>query len=146
MLYARGMYGFYVAELPQVHRTSILGMNPNCLYARFSPRVAVVLCEAANHYASDTSIYPIYSCTIKSQSKLTALKLLTELFCKDFSSLLRTNKAIPAIHDQLPIQILNQHNHTTCVIKATPIPATNTRKWIKSVRCSCYTHQLEMFI
>ena len=25
------LYDFYVAELPQVHGTSILGMNPNCL-------------------------------------------------------------------------------------------------------------------
>ena len=29
----RPVYDYYMAELPHVHRTSILGMNPNCLYA-----------------------------------------------------------------------------------------------------------------
>ena len=52
---ARPLYDFYVAELPQVHRTSILGMNPDCLYAGPGDwtRVATVLGEAANHYTND---------------------------------------------------------------------------------------------
>ena len=40
-----------MAELSQVHRISILGMNPNCLHAGpgGGTQVAAVLGEAANH-------------------------------------------------------------------------------------------------
>ena len=58
----RGLYDFYVAELPQVHGTSILGRNLNCLYAgvRDITRAAGVLGEAANHYTSGTDFWISY--------------------------------------------------------------------------------------
>ena len=44
----------HMAELSQAHGTSILGMNPNCVYAgpKDCTQVAKVLSEAANHYTS----------------------------------------------------------------------------------------------
>ena len=57
MLQAKGLYNFYTAELPQVHGTSILGMNLSYLYA--GPEtwtwVTRVQGKAANHYSNGTS-------------------------------------------------------------------------------------------
>ena len=46
---AKGLNNFYMAELSQVRRTSILDMNPTCLWARPGnwTRLAVMLSEAA---------------------------------------------------------------------------------------------------
>ena len=51
-----------MAELPQVHGISIIGMNLNCLYAapKDWTQVAAVLGEAANHYTNDAGVYNIY--------------------------------------------------------------------------------------
>ena len=56
--HVRGLCDFYMAELPQVHKTSILFMNPNCLYAGSGDCTLVtrVRDEAANHYTSGASI------------------------------------------------------------------------------------------
>ena len=54
---------FYVPELPQVHGTSILGINPNCQHARpgDSTLITRVRGEAANLYTNGTSSFWLFS-------------------------------------------------------------------------------------